>query len=264
MKIIIMAPMGKMGKAITKVAAERENVEIVGAVGPKGRNYIGLDLGLAAGKQLGVPICDDLEQIIDKCDCIIDFSTKESGLETLKIALKHKKALVCGTTGFSSVEITEFKEAAKTIPVLYAANTSRMVGVMNTVLKILCEELGDKTDIEIIEMHDSTKMDAPSGTSLEMGKLIAETNGWDFDEAACFGRKGAGLRQKNTIGYHSIRSGSGISSHTILFGASGERLEISHHAFSNECFANGAVDCAIYLVTKDAGLYSVEDCFEGR
>jgi len=255
-----------MGKAICRLAAEREGVELIGAVGPKGRPYIGWDVGLAAciGRELGVRITDDLEAIIGDCDCIVDFSTRETGLMVLPLVRKYKKAYVCGTTGFSEQELQDFRAAGAEIPMLYAANTSRMVGTMNHALKQIAEELGDRADVEIIEMHANTKKDAPSGTALEMGEMLAGTMGKELREAATFGREGASPREKGTIGFHSVRAGNIVSSHTVIFGGQGERIEITHHAYNCDCFGNGAVDCAVYLAKKEPGFYGVEDCFRSR
>ena len=155
MKVIVIGPRGKMGKLITQVAASRDDMELVGAIAPKGRDYIGKDLGTVAmtGFELGVPVTDDLESIIDSCDVIIDFSTKEMAMEVLDLAIAHKKALVCGSTGFSAEEMKRFEEAGKQIPMLYAANTSKLVNIMNKLLELVTATLKDEIDIEILEMH---------------------------------------------------------------------------------------------------------------
>ena len=178
MKVIVIGPRGKMGKLITQVAASRDDMELVGAIAPKGRDYIGKDLGTVAmtGFELGVPVTDDLESIIDSCDVIIDFSTKEMAMEVLDLAIAHKKALVCGSTGFSTEEMKRFEEAGKQIPMLYAANTSKLVNIMNKLLELVTATLKDEIDIEILEMHDQWKKDAPSGTSKEMGEIMAHAN----------------------------------------------------------------------------------------
>ena len=161
MKVIVTAPRGKMGKLITQVAASRDDMELVAGIGPKGRDYIGTDLGTVAmvGKELHVPVVDDLESVIDKCDVIIDFSTKEMAMEVLDLAIRHKKGLVCGSTGFSDEEMKRFEDAASSIPMLYAANTSKLVNVMNKVLEFITKTVGEELDIEILEMHDQWKKD---------------------------------------------------------------------------------------------------------
>ena len=254
MKVIVIGPRGKMGKLITQVAASRDDMELVGAIAPKGRDYIGKDLGTVAmtGFELGVPVTDDLESIID-------FSTKEMAMEVLDLAIAHKKALVCGSTGFSTEEMKRFEEAGKQIPMLYAANTSKLVNIMNKLLELVTATLKDEIDIEILEMHDQWKKDAPSGTSKEMGEIMAHALGKELSDIAVYGREGESPREPGTIGYHSLRAGNIPSSHTVYFGGMGERLEITHHSYNWECFARGACDCAAYLEGKDPGFYSIKD-----
>lgn len=261
MKVIVIGPNGKMGRLITSVAASRDDMELTAGIGPKGRSYIGRDLGTVAmtGTELGVPVTDDLERVIDCCDVIIDFSTKEMSMEVLRLAVSHKKALVCGTTGFDPEQIQQFQDAAKVIPMLYAANTSKLVNIMNKLLEIVTSALKDEIDIEILEMHDQWKKDAPSGTSREMGEIMAHTLGKELSEIAVYGREGASPREPGTIGYHSLRAGNIPSSHTVFFGGMGERLEITHHSYNWECFARGACDCAAFLADKTPGFYTIQD-----
>lgn len=261
MKVIVIGPRGKMGKLITQVAASREDMELVAGVGPQGRDYIGTDLGTVAmvGRELGVPVVDDLEAVIDDCDVIIDFSTKETGMKVLDLAIAHKKALVNGATGFSPEEMQCFYDAASTIPMLYAANTSKLVNIMNKLLELVTKTAGNDLDIEILEMHDQWKKDTPSGTSKEMGETIAHAFGKELADIARQGRRENGPRENGTIGYHSLRAGNIPSSHTVYFGGMGERLEITHHSYNWECFARGACDCAAYLADKAAGFYTIKD-----
>ncbi len=261
MKVIVVGPRGKMGKLITQVAASRDDMQLVGGVAPAGRDYIGSDLGTVAmtGRELGVPVVDDLESIIDNCDVIIDFSTKEMAATVLDLAIAHKKALVCGTTGFSPEEMERFKDAANQIPMLYAANTSKLVNIMNKLLELVTSTVGRELDIEILEMHDQWKKDAPSGTSREMGEIMAQTLGKELTDMAVYGREGASPRVPGSIGYHSLRAGNIPSSHTVFFGGMGERLEITHHSYNWECFARGACDCAAYLEGKTPGYYTIKD-----
>lgn len=250
-----------MGRLITQITAASEELELVAGVGPKNRDYIGQDLGQVTllGRDIGVPVVDDLAKVIEQCDVIIDFSTKEMGLEVLHLAKEHNKALVCGTTGFSAEELEQFREAGKKIPMLYAANTSKLVNVMNKLLQLATAAIGEETDIEIIEMHDRWKKDAPSGTSKEMGELIAHELGAELSDLAVYGREGTGERKHGTIGYHSVRMGDTPSSHTVFFGGFGERLEISHHSTDWRGFAKGACDCAVFLAEQPPGYYSVSD-----
>ncbi|MEF9940818.1 MAG: 4-hydroxy-tetrahydrodipicolinate reductase [Lachnospiraceae bacterium] len=261
MNLIVIAPRGKMGKLICQVADESAELTIIAGVAPEGRDYIGRDIGQVAmiGHDTGALVVDNLESIIEQCDVIIDFSTKETSLEVLESAKKHKKALVCGTTGFTPEEYQRFQDAATSIPILYAANTSKLVNVMNKLLEIATSIIGQETDIEILEMHDQWKKDAPSGTSKEMGEIIAEAMGKELKDIAVYGREGVTPRETGTIGYHSLRAGNIPSSHTVYFGGMGERLEITHHSYNWECFARGACDCATYLKGKPAGFYTIKD-----
>jgi 4-hydroxy-tetrahydrodipicolinate reductase len=246
---------------LTQIATDSKELELIAGVGAKDRDYIGQDLGQTAllGRNLGVFVVDNLEEVIDECDVIIDFSTREMGLKVLQLAKKHGKALVCGTTGFSSEEMKLFREAGETIPMLYAANTSKLVNVMNKLLQLATAAIGKETDIEIVEMHDRWKKDAPSGTSKEIGELIAHELGAELSNLAIYGREGTGERGKGTIGYHSVRMGDTPSSHTVFFGGFGERLEISHHSTDWRGFAKGACDCALFLAKQPPGNYSVSD-----
>ena len=263
MKLIVIAPKGKMGSAIVRIAAEREEFTLVGGVVAPGMDDVGRDLGEVslAGRSLHAPVVDNLESIIDDCDVIIDFSTKEMAAVVLEAALRHKKALVCGTTGLGETEQALFGETSQQIPIVRAANTSRMVYLLRRFLEMAAEQLGDQVDIEILDMHDRFKLDAPSGTALELGKTAAEAVGASFEAAAAFGRHGRGAREPGSIGFHSLRAGDIPSSHIVFLGGMGERLEIAQHSYNMDCFARGACDCAAFLQDKPAGLYAVEDVF---
>ena len=245
MKLIISAPRGKMGKLNTLIAAERPDIEIVGGLGPKGRDYIGEDLGKVAsiGRDLGVKVYDDIEAIIDQCDCVLDFSTIELGMEILESCKKHGKALVCGTTGFSDEQRKAFADAGKVIPVMLAANTSKMVNVMSKLLADAAAALGETCDIEILDMHDKKKLDAPSGTAKEMAETLTK----------------AGAR---SVEHHSTRGGDTPSSHIVYFFGNGERLEIAHHSINWKCFASGAVDACEWIVKQPIGSYVISDSVE--
>lgn len=261
MKVVIMAPRGKMGKLITQAAYNRPGLEIVAGIAPKGRDYCGKDIGLITGLgvELGAPVVDDLAQVIDKCDLVIDYSTVEASMAALAMAVRHGKAMVCGTTGFTEIEWDKMRQASGQIPFLYGASTSRVVNLLYEVLEYIAGKFADTADIEIIEMHDRYKKDAPSGTSKELGHAIARGLGKNWDDIATFGRQGEAVRKPGTIGYHSVRAGDISSSHSVMFGFKGERLEITHHAHSWECFAEGACDCASFLEGKTAGWYTVKD-----
>jgi 4-hydroxy-tetrahydrodipicolinate reductase len=261
MNLIVIGPKGKMGKLIVKVASSRQDMKLVYGIGPKGREYINKDLGSVCnlGEAIDARVVDDLENVIDECDVIIDYSNPATSMEVLESSLRAKKAVVCGTTGFTKDQLDRIKEISTKIPIVYAANTSRVVNLMFSLLEIAATAIGNDADIEIIEMHDRNKKDAPSGTSKEMGEVIAKALDKSLKEIAVQGRQGEGARIPGTIGYHSIRAGDISSSHKVLFGLQGERLEITHHAHNFECFAQGACEAASFLCGKKPGLYTVKD-----
>ena len=263
MKLIITAPRGKMGHLNTEIAAARDDIEIVGGIGPMGRDYIGEDLGKVAmiGKELGVSVYDDIEKIIDECDCVLDFSTVEEGMKILEACKAHGKALVCGTTGFSAEQKAEFDRAGEVIPVMLAANTSRMVNVMSKLLAQAAAALGDSCDIEILDMHDNKKLDSPSGTAKELGETMAEAMGTTLEDAD-YGHAAGGPRKKGNITFHSFRGGDTPSSHIVYFAGTGERMEIAHHSINWKCFASGAVDATVWLAKQPKGSYVISDSVE--
>lgn len=266
MRIAVTAPRGKMGLLIVQAIAARPELKLVAAIAPPERDYIGQDAGLVCGvgRPMGVLITDDWDAALQDADILIDFSTVETARISVEKAIKHSVALVCGTTGFSEVDQYLFVKASKVIPVLPAANTSRVVHLMKQLLEQAAAGLKGKADIEIIEMHGRDKVDAPSGTSKELGRSICKATGQDWEKSAVFGRKGHGQRVEGELGYHSLRSGDISSTHTALFGLMGERLEITHHAHNWRCFAEGALDCAVFMKNKGPGLYSVSDAFSAK
>lgn len=261
MKLVIVGPRGKMGRLITAIAAERADIEIVGGVGPAGRDYIGEDIGTVAmcGRQLGAPVYDDIEKIIDECDVVVDFSTVEQAMVVLDACRRHGKALVNGSTGFSAEQRQAFADAAFDIPVMLAANTSKMVNLTYRLLELAATSLGDSVDVEIVDYHDNTKLDSPSGTAKEMGEVIAKSTGKTLPDDARYGREGRCPRVPGEIGFHSVRGGDTPSSHTVLFFGDGERLEITHHTINWKCFARGAVDAAVFISKQPKGQYYIGD-----
>ena len=174
MKVIVVGCLGQMGQPVSRFVAEREGMELVGGVGPAGRDYIGRDLGqvVGLGRDLGIPVADDLSSVIDACDALIDVSSVEQCLETLDLAVAHGKALVTASTGFSPEQFERFEAAGRHIPIIFKCNTSKMVNVMLKLVEIAARALVDETDIEIIDQHDRDKLDAPSGTAVssEIGR----------------------------------------------------------------------------------------------
>lgn len=248
-KIVITAPRGNMARLIAQEAYKRKNIQIIGAVGAPGRDYIGKDVGIVSGVgfEIGALVYDDIDEIIEKCDMVVDFSTVELSVRILESCIRHEKTFICGTTGFSCEQDKKMTEAADVIPMMKAANTSYVVNVMKKLLGEAAEKLGNKCKIEIIEMHSETKKDAPSGTTVEIAEEISEHS-----------------PDKNyeDIEIHSVRAGNTPSSHRVVFGCMGEKMEISHDAYDWRCYASGACDAVLFMKGKRAGLYTMEDVIE--
>ncbi|MEG2323902.1 MAG: 4-hydroxy-tetrahydrodipicolinate reductase [Anaerovoracaceae bacterium] len=244
-KLIVTAPKGHMDGLIIKAAMKRDDMQVVGALGPKNRDYIGKDIGIVAGLgvETGALVYDDLEEIIDQCDMVIDFSTIELSMGVVKSCVAHKKGLICGTTGFSKEEEEIILASGKQIPMMKAANTSFPMTIMRKLLGEAAAALGDKCKIEIIEMHNQNKVDAPSGTAKELAEEIVETSDKSMED----------------ITFHSVRAGDTPSSHKVIFGCMGEIMEISHHAYNWECYARGACDAAAYMMAHGVGVYTMDD-----
>lgn len=265
MKITITGPNGAMGRALIQALTKRDSMHLFGAVGKANAAYVGEDAGLIAGggKALGTAITADAEAAMQGSDLVIDFSSPAVSLEILAHADRLRIPLICGTTGFTPQQRAQFAEAAGRIPVLLAANTSRVIHLMRRFLVDAATAL-PKAEIEIIDMHARTKKDAPSGTALEMAETLAAARNISFDNDLRYGRKGQQNFDAGEIGMHSVRSGDVPSTHTVWFGLPGERLEITHHATGMASFAEGALDAAEFLYGKDPGLYTMEDVFGER
>lgn len=262
MKLIITAPRGKMAGLIVADAASRDDIEIIAGIGPAGRDYIGRDIGEVAmiGRAVGAPVVDDIESVIDDADVVCDFSTVELGMEVLDACIRHKKALVVGTTGFNAEQRARLEAAAEEIPIMIAANTDRMVNVMRMLLMEAARQLYDESDIEIVDMHDSKKLDAPSGTARELAESMGEAVGRDLVSDAVYGRPlGRHPREEGKVTFHAIRGGDTPSSHTVYFFGEGERLEITHHCLNWKGCAKGAVNACRWMADKPAGLYGIRE-----
>lgn len=262
MKIIITAPSGKMGKLVVREALKRKNeFEIIAAIGNPIRDYIGKDISVATkGDFVGANIYGDIEDVIDKCDGVIDFSTTELSMKIVESCAKHKKALVLGTTGFTKEEEEKINELSKNMPMTESHNTSKAVNLIYKLVKKITEVVGKESDIDIIDYHDNKKLDAPSGTGKVIGNIVAEKLGVNLGDKAKYGREGKGLRVENEITFHSLRIGNVASSHTVIFGMDGERIELTHHAYDFGTFAKGSLDCMKYLYGKEPGMYSSTEC----
>ena len=258
-KIAIPGAAGRMGQELVRTCQTTAGVEAGAASEHPDSNAIGRDCGEVAGiDPVGVLIRETYDPA--NFDVLIDFTRPEPAMNHLDYCLQENKAMVIGTTGFSVEEKERIYSAVKHIPVVFAPNMSVGVNLCFKLLATAAEVLGDSVDIEIIEAHHRHKVDAPSGTALGMGEVIAQALGRNLDDCAVYGREGhTGERDRATIGFSTIRAGDIVGEHTVMFASEGERIEITHKASSRATFANGAVRAAKWLAEQSPGLYSMQD-----
>jgi len=259
-KVAILGCSGRMGRNLIQAAHEHESIELVGGSVRATSSFSGFDLGELAGiGAIGIATVTELNQLTD-ADVFIDFTSIETTLENIIWCQQHKKALVIGTTGFNDDQVSIIENAGQFMPVVLAPNTSVGVNLMFKLLEITAKAIGDYTDIEIFEAHHRFKKDAPSGTAVKMGQVIADTLGRDLNECAVYGREGiTEERSRETIGFATVRAGDIVGEHTAFFADLGERLEITHKASSRMTFALGAMRAAFWLSEADNGFYDMQD-----
>ena len=260
-RIAVTGAAGRMGRHLIEACSQTPDVHCSAAIEQASNPLLGRDAGSVAGVgELGVPISPDLAQVSSAFDVLIDFTRPEARLAHLAQCVTAGKCLVIGTTGFSAEQKEQISAAAEHIPIVFAPNMSVGVNVCLKLLELAASVLGDEVDIEIIEGHHRHKVDAPSGTALKMGEVVAQTLGRDLSQCAVYGREGhTGERKRETIGFATVRAGDLVGEHTVLFAGIGERLEITHKASSRMNFANGAVRAAQWLSKRPAGLYDMHD-----
>jgi 4-hydroxy-tetrahydrodipicolinate reductase len=258
-RIAIPGAAGRMGRALTTACLAANGLELGAASEHPDSPAIGRDAGEVAGLETaGIRIGTRLAP--NDFDVLIDFTRPGPALSHLELCRSSGKRMVIGTTGFSSEEKRLISKAAQDIPVVLAPNMSVGVNVCFSLLARAAAALGNDVDIEIIEAHHRHKVDAPSGTALGMGEVVARALGRDLDACAIYGREGnTGERDRKTIGFSTIRAGDIVGEHTVMFAAEGERVEISHQATSRANFASGAMRAASWLADRRAGLYSMQD-----
>ncbi|MEC4726351.1 4-hydroxy-tetrahydrodipicolinate reductase [Shewanella sp. D64] len=259
-RVAITGGSGRMGRTLIEAAKQHPMIFLGAVIERAGSTLIGVDAGELAGVgSMNVPITDSLDLVVDDFDVLIDFTSPEASLVHTHWCAHHGKAIVIGTTGFNHSQKEQISVYAEKTPVVMAPNMAVGVNLLWKLLEITAEVMGDYTDIEIIEAHHRHKKDAPSGTALKMGEVIANTLGRDLDKCAVYGREGiTGERDRQTIGFSTIRAGDIVGEHTAMFADIGERIEITHKASSRMTFAKGAMRAASWLVEQDAGLYDMQ------
>ena len=266
-RIAVMGAAGRMGKTLIDAVQQRSPLcGLTAAIVRPGSSLIGADAGeLVSLGRLGVPLSADLQAVVDDFDVLIDFTLPEVMLKNLEICRHSGKAMVIGTTGLNAAQKQLLADAGKDIPIVFAANFSVGVNLSLKLLDLAARVMGEDADIEIIEAHHRHKIDAPSGTALRMGEVIADALGRDLQKVAVYGREGhTGARERETIGFATVRGGDVVGDHTVLFATEGERLEITHKASSRMTFAKGAVRAALWLEGREPGLYDMQDVLDLR
>ena len=259
-RIIVIGAAGRMGKTIVSCITDTAGVEVAAGTEVPGSPFIGADAGALAGVgDIGAKVFDRLEDALADADAIIDFSSPEASMATVRVAAEASLALVLGTTGFSAGQLEEIKSLASSFRCVMAPNMSIGVNVLFKVVEDVAGILGDAYDVEIVEAHHKFKKDAPSGTAVRISEIVARALGRDLEKVGVYGRRGLAERGKFDIGVHTVRAGDIVGEHRVMFGGMGETLEIFHRAQSRETFARGAVRAAQWAVGHSNGLYDMQD-----
>lgn len=263
-KIAVVGAAGRMGKILIEACAESSNAKLTVATEHPDSSLIGADAGEVAGiGKNDVIIAASLDDADNDFDVLIDFTRPIPTLNHLDWCVKNNKSMVIGTTGFSDDEKAQIENAGKQISIVFAANFSVGVTLSLKLLEMTAKVLGDEVDIEVIEAHHRHKVDAPSGTALRMGEVVADTLGRDLKEHGVYCREGnTGERKRTDIGFQTIRAGDIVGEHTVMFADIGERIEITHKASSRMTFAKGAVRSAAWVTQKQPAVYDMQDVLE--
>jgi len=259
-KIAVAGASGRMGQMLIDAIRVSVDCTLSGALDIVGNPSIGQDAGAASGKPIGILIASDLHVGLQACDVLIDFTRPEGTLAHLKVCRELGVSAVIGTTGFTDAQKSEIATIARDIAIVMAPNMSVGVNVTLKLLEMAAKALSTGYDIEIVEAHHRHKVDAPSGTALKMGEVIANALGRDLKDCAVYAREGVtGERDPSSIGFATIRGGDIVGDHTVLFAGIGERIEISHKSSSRATYAQGSLRAARFLADKKSGLFDMYD-----
>ncbi|WP_353215399.1 4-hydroxy-tetrahydrodipicolinate reductase [Salinisphaera hydrothermalis] len=260
-RVAINGASGRMGRELVVACGKREDLELIAAFASSGNDALGLDVGRLAGvAETGVKLADSSTMGTADFDVLVDFSLPEPSIAALRVCRDKGAAMVIGTTGYSGAQQDEIDAATRDIAIVQAPNYSAGVNLSLDLVRRAAAALGDDFDIEIIEAHHRHKVDAPSGTALKLGEVAAEATGRHLDECAVYARQGhTGARDRNTIGFSTVRGGDIVGEHTVMFAGEGERIEITHKASSRQTFAGGAMRAAVWAAEQRAGHYDMGD-----
>jgi 4-hydroxy-tetrahydrodipicolinate reductase len=259
-KVIVLGAAGRMGSTIMRLVNDDKDMELTGAVEKNDSPFIGEDVSRFGGPA-GMKISGSLESVAQKDIVVIDFTHPDSATENVKVAGKIGFPVVIGTTGFKNEQVEYIKKTSSVnFPCVLSPNMSMGVNLLFKLVAEAAKVLGDDYDAEVVEIHHRMKKDAPSGTAVKIGQVIADALGRNYDKVAVFERKGmTGERGRDEIGMQTLRAGDVVGEHTVIFGGIGERIELTHRAHSRENFARGAIRAAKWVYGKKPGFYSMKD-----
>ncbi len=264
-RIAIVGVAGRMGRTLVNAVEQDDGATLAGGVVEPGSSLVGADIGELSGLgKLGIGAVESLAEIADDFDVLIDFTAPQVTLANLAFCAEHGKRIVIGTTGLSDAELGELDGYRDRLAMMFAPNMSVGVNLTLKLLETAAKALGDEGyDIEVIEAHHRHKVDAPSGTALKMGEVVADSLGRSLKEHGVFERVGqCGPRRADEIGFSTVRAGDIVGEHTVMFATEGERIEITHKASSRMTFAKGAVRAARWLAERDNGRYDMLDVLD--
>jgi len=260
-KIVVIGCAGRMGRRIVNIVETTEGATLQGGTENPQSPFLGHDIGDVAGiGKKNIAISGKLTDIIKGCDAIIDFSVPAASLDHFLMASEAGKAIVIGTTGFTEEHWKTFDSMAKSSRAVIAPNMSVGVNVLFKLVRDAARIMGQTYDIEMFEMHHNQKMDAPSGTAVKLAEIAAGAVGRDLKKVGVYGREGqTGKRTPEEIGVMTLRGGDVVGEHTVMFAGTGERVELTHRAWSRDNFAMGAVRAAMWIVNQPNGVYDMQD-----
>lgn len=251
---------GRMGRTLIEAVLKAPDAALAAVLEIPGSPLLGKDAGELVGSPCGVAVTSDVEAALAQADCLIDFTRPEGTLAHLAVCRKHGVHAVIGTTGFGAEQKTRIEEAAREIPIVFAPNMAVGVNAVFKLLDIAARILNEGYDVEVIEAHHRHKVDAPSGTALRMGEVVAKALERSLEECAVYGREGhTGERPATQIGFATVRGGDIVGDHTVLFAGTGERVEITHKAASRMPYALGSLRAARFMRGKTNGLFDMQD-----
>jgi 4-hydroxy-tetrahydrodipicolinate reductase len=249
-----------MGRTLIEAVLAADDARLAAALEQPGNALLGKDAGELVGQPCGVAISADVEAALAQADCLIDFTRPEATLEHLAVCCKRGVHMVIGTTGFTTEQKLTIQDASRDIPIVFAPNMAVGVNAVFKLLDVAARILNEGYDIEVIEAHHRHKVDAPSGTALRMGEVVAAALGRELAECAVYGREGhTGERPATQIGFATVRGGDIVGDHTVLFAGTGERVEITHKAASRMPYALGSLRAARFMRGRVKGLYDMQD-----